>query len=359
MATVRDIASSLGVSPATVSRSLNNAPEVSDKLKRRVIDEAKRIGYVANRRARTRTGTIGLMFVNETSGPMFSGYDAIIWSGVARAAAAAGYAVSVFDPRQRREGETLDNLAGRLHLDGLLIRNDWHSRDFVREIAETGLPAVVIADRFEEDASVNYVCCNSFAPTRQAIEHLLHLGHRRIALCHHVLVDTDHRDRIEGYEAAMADAGLGPEDQMRIAIRADVDGGGAALSRFLSMPEPPTAIFFTDPPATVGALRRAVELGLSVPEDLSIIGVDDEDLRRMTHPVYTAVCQDAAEIGYQAARWLCRSLAGTASSTESDNRLRLELEAVLEINKTTAAPPARPLRMSPNGHRIANESAPV
>ncbi|MEQ9455209.1 MAG: LacI family DNA-binding transcriptional regulator [Phycisphaeraceae bacterium] len=355
MATVRDIASSLGVSPATVSRSLNNAPEVSDKLKRRVIDEAKRIGYVASRRTRTRTGTVGLMFVNETSGPMFSGYDAIIWSGVARAAAAAGYAVSVFDPRQRRENESLDSLAARLHLDGLLVRNDWHSREFVREIAETGMPSVVIADRFE-DKSVNYVCCNSYAPTRQAIEHLLHLGHRRIALCHHVLVDTDHRDRIDAYEAAMTDAGFGPEEQMRIAIRADVDGGGAALSRFLAMPDPPTAIFFTDPPATVGALRRAVELGLSVPEDLSIIGVDDEDLRRMTHPVYTAVCQDAAEIGYQAARWLCRALSGTTSSTESDARLHLELDAVLEINKSTAAPPARALRMSPNGHRIENHA---
>ncbi|WP_428388435.1 LacI family DNA-binding transcriptional regulator [Mucisphaera sp.] len=350
MATVRDIASSLGVSPATVSRSLNNAPEVSEHLRRKVIDEAKRMGYVASRR-RPRTGTIGMMFVNETSGPMFSGYDATIWSGVARAAAASGYAVSVFDPRQRREGEGFEALAARLHLDGLLIRNDWQTRELAQEIADTDLPTVVVADRFDH-GHANYVCCNSAAPSRQAIEHLLHLGHERIALCHHVLIDTDHRDRIDAYHDALRDAGIQPDPQLQIGIRADVEGGSAALSRFLSLPDPPTAIFFTDPPATVGALRRAVELGLRVPEDLSIIGVDDEDLRRMTHPVYTAVCQDAAEIGYQAARWLCRSLAGTASATEPDARLNLELEAFLEINKTTAAPPSRALRMSPNGHRI-------
>ncbi|WP_391560990.1 substrate-binding domain-containing protein [Mucisphaera calidilacus] len=254
--------------------------------------------------------------------------------------------------RQRREGESHTGMLSRLHLDGLLIRDDHQTRQLVEEIAAAGIPSVVIADRFERE-DVNFVCCNSFTPTLQAIEHLLHMGHRRIAICHNVLSDTDHRDRIAAYDRAMADAGLETDPALRFAIRADVEGGGAALCRFLSLPDPPTAIFFTDPPATVGALRRAMELDVRVPEDLSIVGVDDEDLRKMTHPVYTAVCQNANELGYQAARWLCRSLSDTASPGENTERIALQIEAILEINKTTGAPPATPVRVSPTGVRIS------
>lgn len=138
-----------------------------------------------------------------------------------------------------------------------------------------------------------------------------------------------------------------------IAISAEVGGGAAALNRLLSMPEPPTAIFFTDPALTVGALRRALEVGIRVPDELSIVGVDDERLRKMTHPVYTAVCQNAAELGQQAGRWLCRQLGQSTGRDRKSTSLRLEIEGFLEINQTTGRPPAVPVRVTPTGQRIS------
>jgi DNA-binding LacI/PurR family transcriptional regulator len=131
-----------------------------------------------------------------------------------------------------------------------------------------------------------------------------------------------------------------------------VDGGAAAVSKLMSLPEPPTAIFFTDPGSTVGALRRAQELGIRVPDELSIIGVDDEQMRRWTHPVYTAIVQQAPEIGFQAGRWLARVVASGKSKSTSVEPLRMDLQAFLEINGTTGAVPRRAVRVAPNGHRI-------
>ena len=105
-ASVRGIAESLGVSPATGSRSLNNSPDVSNAVREKVIAEARRIGYALPRRA-LRTGRIGIIFFNETSGPKFSGYDAVIWGGVTRAAVALKYDVCVIDPLDRRPVEAV------------------------------------------------------------------------------------------------------------------------------------------------------------------------------------------------------------------------------------------------------------
>lgn len=347
--TVRGIASALGVSPATVSRSLNNSPDVSAAVREKVIAEARRRGYELPRRG-PRTGRIGIIFFNETSGPKFSGYDAVIWGGVTRAAMALKFDVCVIDPLDRGPDESFAAFANRKGVDGLIVRVDAETRHCCAAIAADGIPHVVVADRFD-DERVNYVCCNSTVPSRAAVEHLLHLGHRRIAVGHNTVLDTDHRDRIEAYQAVLRDAGVAFDPDLVVAISAEVGGGAAAFNRLMSLPEPPTAIFFTDPALTIGALRRALEVGIRVPDELSIVGVDDERLRKMTHPIYTAVCQNAGELGHQAGRWLCRSLS-QRSSRERRPALRLEIEAFLEINQTTAPPPPQPVRVTPMGQRI-------
>jgi LacI family transcriptional regulator len=349
-ATVRGIAIALGVSPATVSRSLNNSPDVSEILREKVIAEARRLGYEPPRKG-TRTGRIGILFLNETSGPKFSGYDAVIWGGVTRAAMALKFDVCVIDPLDRKPNEGFGAFVARKGVEGLVLRVDAETRHVCPAIAATGVPHVVVADRFD-DERVNYVCCNSARPSRAVVEHLLHLGHRRIAVCHNTVLDTDHRDRIEAYRAALLEAGINADPDLIIAISAEIGGGAAAFNRLMSLPEPPTAIFFTDPALTVGALRRALEVGIHVPDELSIVGMDDERLRKMTHPVYTAVCQNAAELGQQAGRWLCRQLTQHSNRDRKAAALRLEIEGFLEINQTTGPPPAVPVRVTPTGQRI-------
>jgi DNA-binding LacI/PurR family transcriptional regulator len=351
MTTVRGLADALGLSPATVSRSLNHSPDVSDSVRERVLAEAERCGYALPRK-RVRSRTIGLMFLNETSGPKFSGYDATIWGGVTRAAMAQKYDVRVIDPLDRGEKEGFGAFAARKGVEALVLRVDEDTRHFCSAVAAERVPHVVIADRFEDDPRVNYVCCNSFEASRAAIEHLLHLGHRRIGVCHNYVLDTDHCDRIKGYRAALADGRIEVSPELIIAINAEIGGGAAALNRLLSLPEPPTAIFCIDPALTVGALRRASEVGIRVPDELSVVGMDDERLRKMTHPVFTAVCQNASELGSQAVRWLCRHLSQPTGGGSGPATMRVEIEAFLEINETTASPPSVPVRITPTGQRL-------
>lgn len=353
--TVRGIADALGLSAATVSRSLNNSQAVRESVRRRVINEARKQGYELPRRP-LRTRTIGIIFFNETSGPKFSGYDAVIWGGVARAAMALKYDVCVINPLDRERDESFSAFAARKAVEGLAIRVDEETRHVCSAIAADGVPHVVIADRFD-DPRVNYVCCNTFEPSRAAIEHLLNLGHRRIGLCHNNVLDTDHCDRVNAYRAAMADAGIEVDPDLIISIRAEIGGGMAAFNRLLSMPNPPTAIFITDPALTIGALRRALEVGIRIPDELSLIGVDDERLRKMTHPVFTAVCQNSGELGQQAARWLCRQLTHQREDEDGGDSLRMGIEGFLEINQTTAPPPPAPVRVTPTGQRMTNGQA--
>lgn len=348
--TVRGIAEALGISPATVSRSLRNSPEVSRAVRERVLAEARRRGYEPPRRA-IRTGRIGIMFFNETAGPKFSGYDSVIWAGVARAATALKYDVSVIDPLDRKPGENFSAFAVRKGVEGVVLRVDQDARQVCSEIAADGVPHIVVADRFE-DERVNYICCNSAAASRAAVEHLLNLGHRRIAACHNAVPDTDHRDRIEAYKAAMTDAGVEVDPNLIIAINAEIGGGVAVFNRLMSLAQPPTAIFFMDPMLTVGTLRRALEVGVRIPDELSVIGMDDECMRQWTHPIFTAVCQNAAELGQQAGRWLCRRLAERSDPQSAATPGRLETEAFLEINQTTAPAPPKPVRVAPTGQRI-------
>lgn len=348
--TVRGIADSLGVSAATVSRSLNNSSEVSEAVRAKVMAEARRVGYEFVRRP-TRTGRIGLLFFDETTGPKYSGYDAVIWGSVARAAISLHYDVCTLNPLDRNPGESFSSLAARKGVEGLLVRVDGETRHLASEIAADGVPHVVIADRFE-DERVNYVFCNSTQASRDAVEHLLQLGHRRIAISHNAILDTDHRDRIAAYKKVLTDAGIGIDTDLVVPISAEIGGGVAVFNRLMSLREPPTAIFSADPKITIGVLRRALEVGMRIPDELSIVGVDDERIRKTTHPVFTAVCQNAEELGSQAGRWLCRQLTRGWSGNGKSPQLRSELDAFLEINQTTAPPPERAVRMTPSGQRI-------
>ncbi len=343
--TVREIAESAGVSPATVSRSLRNPTVVRKDVRDRVLAEAVRMGYEVNVRKRKRTGMIGLLYYNASSGLTFGGYDAVIWGGVSRAAMGLNYGVNLIDPTKRESGESFGAFANRMGVDGFVIRVDQETRDVCREIASESIPHVIVADRFDPADGVNFVCCDSYDASYAAVSHLLALGHQRIAICHNTVMDTDHQDRVRAYHTALNDASIPIDPSLVCPLAANIRGGASAINLLTAMPEPPTAIFLTDPPMTVGAIRRCQELGIHLPQQLSIVGVDDEDMREMTYPVYTAICQPANQIGFQATRWLCQSLIDPRSRS-TDRSLQVKLEAVLDVNQSTAPPPTTPFRLT-------------
>lgn len=343
MANVRRIAKNLGVSVATVSRALNDKPNVRPDTRHRVMAEASRVGYELVRRP-TNTSVIGLVYTAFQGRVDYGGFDAALIGGILRGVQEQRFDLTIISMhRDKLPREDFSSFFRRKGVTGVILRTFMTTRKVCETIAEEGFPAIVVADKFESE-NVCYICTDSRKDSERAVEHLINLGHRRIGLGVHCGRDTDHEDRRRGYHDALEKHGIEHDPALSVDLVADMSGGANTINLFLSMPDPPTAIYFTDPLATLGALHRCRELGIRVPDDLSIIGFDDSDVRKHAFPNFTAVCQDASALGFEAAHWLTRSIAGY----ERD-KMRHVMRTTFEVNQSTAAPPDRPLRIGQAG----------
>ncbi len=336
MASVRQIASKAGVSVATVSRALNNHPDVSAETRRKVLEVAEGAGY-APAVGRRPTNVIGLIYPDDPVRPDFGNFESAMLQGLLKGTNELKFDITFINlHRDRTQAETYRQFFHRKGIRGAVLRGLENTSEISETIAAEGLPAIFIADR-SEDPRVNFIACESRTTSERAVEHLIHLGHQRIALGVHAGMDSDHADREAGYAAALARHGIERRDDYTVRAVASPEGGQMMLDRLLSLPEPPTAIYFTDPMSTVGALHRCLHLGIRVPHELSIVGFDDSDVRFHTFPRFTAVCQDAFALGLEASRWLTRSLEGEANKVFRQMR-----ETTFSVHESTGLVPDQP-----------------
>lgn len=332
MSTVRLIAKRAGVSAATVSRVLNNHPMVSKMVRERVVAASNEAGYVASV-GRKSTTNIAFVYTGESS--LGSPFDAALMYGMSCGMEEHGYDLLVLDARRARlPGETFTQMFMRKGVRGAVLRTTMQTRGVCEAIADEGFPAVVVADRFE-NPKVNYIYSCSRDASREAIEHLIGLGHRRVAICINIVDDNDHADRVDGYQAALHDAGIPFDPKLLLRVPAFREPGAQVLRRMMTMPDRPTAVFMTDPATVTGLLGEARRTGVRVPEDLSVVGFDDTQMRYGTTPELTSVCQDAEALGREAVaatHLLIGSDAGTITP------VRKALRTWLEVHGSTAAP---------------------
>ncbi len=347
MSSVRQIAKIANVSVATVSRALNNHPDVDPSTRDRVVAAANKSGYSPAVGKRITT-VIGLVYPGAPVKADYGAFDSALLAGILCGVNEQKFDVKLVNlQRDKAADESYTQFFMRKGLRGVILRTFESTRAVCQAIAAEGFPSIVVADRFD-DPKMNFICCDSRDDSRRAVEHLIQLGHRRIACAVHNVPDTDHMDRREGYSQALAEHRIPVDPSMFFEIVASFEGGAAAINRIMGLPKPPTAIFFTDPLATLGAIRRCQELEIDIPGDISIVGFDDSDIREHTWPPFTAVCQDARMLGEEAALWLTRSVQGQA-----DPQLRLIRATMLEINRTTARPSRDSIRILPDGTRVA------
>ncbi|MGP1272464.1 MAG: LacI family DNA-binding transcriptional regulator [Phycisphaerales bacterium] len=343
---VRELASRLGVSTATVSRALNDHPSVAPETRARVLELADETGYMP-RVGQRHSSSIGLVYPSHPVMPDFGSFESALMAGIMRGLAEHRYDLSLIEiDRDRIEGENFTRFFRRKSVRGVILRTVQQAPSTAEEIAAEGFPCVVVADR-SDDPAVNFICSDSLLDSKRAIEHLIHQGHQRIGLVVHTVLDSDHMDRIEGYQRALKAYGMPADESLVVAQPASMEGGGRALARLLQLPDPPTAIYCTNPLTTVGLLHRCLELGIAVPRDLSVVGFDDSDTRYRTFPRYTAVCQQADQLGYEAARWLTRVLEGVESSP-----MRVHRPTSISFNQSTGPAPVSPIRLAPNGEQV-------
>ncbi len=335
MSSVRAIAKQLNVSAATVSRVLNNSANVDDATRERVLECINRLNYFPSV-GRRLSNVVALAYPDEPIRTEYGSFESAMLTGIMRGLEEQQFDLKLLSIRRDKgPKETYTQFFLRKGVRGVILRCFRQSRPMILRIAEEGFPAIVIAEHFDEP-KVNCIRAVSYASSRQAVEHLISLGHRRIVLAVHNVSDSDHADRRRAYADALHCAGIPVDPALIIEHPASFSAGEQVVDAVLSMPQRATAVFATNPMTALGIMRRAQERGVSVPRDLSVVGMDDSDIRAHVWPRMTAVCQDATALGYEAALWLSRTQSQRSTRVE---RCRRELPTTFEVNGTTSAAP--------------------
>jgi len=318
-ATLADVARIAGVVPMTASRAINNSGYVGKEVREKVLAAARKLNYRPNLLARTLRGhvlhAVGIM-LPDISNP----FSAELVEGMKQVLVPAGYAAFLATTRRSTEEEKASLLAfADHHVDGILVatRGTQIGNKTIAEISGRGVPMVTVG-RPVANSKVDCVAADHRKGAMDAVNHLLRLGHRRIAFLGIAPEDSDRLRRFQGYAEALAEAGIplrpeyivGPQGGPDYATQED---GYAGMRRLAALAEPPTAVFARNDYTAIGALRAANELGLSVPGDIALAGFDNIPLAAFTNPPLTTVEQPIAEQGRCAAQFLLDRIEGKSA----------------------------------------------
>lgn len=326
-ATVNDVARLARVSKATAARALGDYGAVSDAVRDRVQKAADELGYRPNALARTmstgRSHTLGIVI-----GDIENPYFAKATRGAADVAAEAGYDLILSNSDEEADTEAKAiavQLAKRV--DGLLIAPASSlSPGNLQPVLDARRP-LVLFDRTVPELEVDAVVTDNRSGARQLTELLLQAGHRRIAfistLSHphpfragETLDSSAVSERVQGFTETLRTAGI-PEPESFVHLNARQDGVDAVAARILGGDAPVTAIVASDSLVALAAFRTARRLGVSIPDQLSLVAFDDADWMSVTTPDITVVEQPISEIGAQATRTLLRRIGGDGSPTST------------------------------------------
>lgn len=339
MAGIDDVARAAGVSTATVSRALSGRGRVSAATRMRVEQAAERLGYVvqasASSLASGRTRSIGVLL------PLLDPwFFSTVLGGIADALARHGYDITLYV--LSTDAEARDAMFGtflrRQRVDAVIAVSIDLTEEESTALAGLGVPVARIGGAHPNLTSL---AIDDEAVGALATAHLLQLGHRVIA---HIGAlpefDNDFRvpsQRRRGYERALSQAGISPRRDLHEASDFTLDGGAASAHRLLTAPgERPTAIFAASDEMAVGAIVTARELGLRVPEDVSVVGVDGHELGRFFG--LTSIDQFPREQGVRAAETVLKLLEPGPTTDAPPSHTVLPFELV--VRGSTAPPPS-------------------
>jgi LacI family transcriptional regulator len=331
--TIREVADLAGVSTATVSRVINGRAEVSERARTAVLRVVREHGYSTNRTARAlsggRTGLVGV-----TTPVVHHSYFAVILDGAGEALYEQDMRMVLCPTHHEHDREV--SLLERLMqgtTDGALLILPEESPDELAALHENGY-RFVIADPLKQlDERVPTVSAAHSLGASEAVEHLLSLGHRRIAAITGPRGWIATEDRLRGYRGALAAGGVMPSPELVVESDFRADGGVTAALSLLDLPDPPTAIFAFNDMLAVGAMQAARERGVRIPEDLSVVGFDDTFEASIVTPALTTVRQPLAEMGRMAVNLLVRQL-----QNQRIEALHVQLETKLVVRESTAPP---------------------
>ena len=334
-ATLSDIAASVGVTPMTVSRVINENGYVSNDTREKVLQAVKEMNYRRNGLARNLkrqfTETVGLV-LGDISNP----YSTELARAVRESLTSRGFNlfICISEHSAKEDIAAFKSLADH-SVDGIIAatRSNEGGDEYLREIVESNVPVVVIGrDFYHED--VDFVSPDNLRGGFEATQHLIDLGHERIAFIGANLKAGSNLKRLQGYLKALAQHDIEIDERLITGRNEDVSEvpgysteeiGFEGMKRLLTLPNPPTAVFARNDFTAIGAMSAIKEAGLSIPEDIAIVGFDDISLAVRTSPPLTTVRQPMRLEGKLAAEMLLERIERREKLSRRERILNCEL----------------------------------
>lgn len=320
--TIYDIAKTLNISPATVSRGLRDHPAINRKTKKKILDMAKEMGYRSNTFASSlrlkRTNTIGVIVHR-----LDSYFVAMVLAGMEKVASESGYNLIMSQSLESAAKEAANaNTMFNSRVDGLMVSLAYDTEDISHfdVFIDKGIP-LLFFDRVFNHPNCPTVVIDNFKSAYQITSHLIEQGCKRIAHVTGDLKRNVYADRFKGYKKALEDGGLAYSDDLLIInylnehIGHDVD----AAQQLLSMEPMPDGVFITNDAFAAYCMRELKQAGIAVPQDIAIAGFNNDPISGLVDPNLTTINYPSYEMGEVAAKTLINHLKGESNMMLTDS----------------------------------------
>jgi LacI family transcriptional regulator len=287
---MRDIAATVGVSLSSVSLVINGKPGVSPERRERILKAIKELGYRADKRQNiaTETKVFGILMESLSEASRSEGFYTRIVSGIEETAYDLGYQVILHVYRPDVDPiNSIRELMGR-DINGLIIANDGDvTPQVIQQISKAGLPMVLVENY--QVTPIHSVTADNFTAGRIMTEYLIGLGHRRIGGIGGPAKYSSLNDRMRGHQIALAEHGIAIDPCLQPPpVSGHPRKGYVQMQQLLALQEPPTAVFAVSDRAAFGAMEAAKDAGLRIPDDISVVGIDNvRDSAYSTPPLTT------------------------------------------------------------------------
>lgn len=304
--TIYDVAREAGVSMATVSRVVNNNPNVKPATRKKVYEAIERLGYRPNAVARglasKKTTTVGVV-IPDISNAIF----AEVARGIEDIANMYHYNIILCNADKKKDKEIrVINTLLEKQVDGLLFMGGAVTDEHMQAFRTANVPIVLCATT-DENGQIPSVDINHEEAAFDAVRKLVEQGHTRIAMISGTLQDPGNGyARFQGYKRALEESGIAYDDKLVRIGNYRYESGTDSMKYFIDLPERPTAVFGATDEMAIGAIHCIQDSGLRVPEDISVISVDNSRMASMVRPQLTTVAQPMYDIGAVSMRLLTK-----------------------------------------------------
>jgi LacI family transcriptional regulator len=323
MKTIKDVAREAGVSVATVSRVYSGGNRVSEPTRRRVLEVGGRLGYSPHGAARSlitrKTSTIGVLLPD-----LYGEFFSEVIRGIDQAARLAGFHLLVSSAHEQPEDfeAALRSMRGRV--DGLIVMSPNLDAGPALAHLPAGFP-VVLLNSIEKGERADSISIANFEGAQAMVRHLIGRGHRRIAILKGASPNFDAAERLRGYRAALAEAGIAANPAWEMDGDFRESSGHASAARLLATDPRPSAVFAANDSMAIGALSGFREAGLAIPGDIAVAGFDDIPMARYMNPPLTSVHVDISALGELGTRRLLEAMESDGHRPKTHERLSATL----------------------------------